>query len=286
MKENESKTLRLIVDPPATGAWNMAVDEALLEQAAHEGCVTLRFYEWAEPTLSLGYFQSHEDRKLHPPSADCPLVRRQSGGGAILHDRELTYSLIVPPGHELTRDALKLYSTLHDTIIDTIVDKIKISSSKLSSNWMPQLWAVRPNESGSNELNQPEPFLCFQRRAAGDVVLAHPDGSHHKIVGSAQRRRRGAILQHGSILLDRSPAAPELPGMNDILQGWPRQNDAARSNLSTQSLIDKLCETLITQLGLGELSPACPIESATVCKNSAEQLLDSKHSRQAWLHRR
>jgi len=58
-----------------------------------------------------------------------------------------------------------------------------------------------------------EPFLCFQRRSPGDVVLGAA-----KIAGSAQRRRRGAVLQHGSVILGRSPAAPELPGIEDLLE--------------------------------------------------------------------
>src|SRR5687767_13677741 len=88
-------TLRLLIDPPASGAWNMAVDEALLASAA-AGVATLRFYTWSQPTLSLGYFQHAHQRDAHAASRSCPLVRRASGGGAILHDRELTYSLAVP----------------------------------------------------------------------------------------------------------------------------------------------------------------------------------------------
>jgi len=91
-------TCRLIVDRPAPGAWNMAVDEALLDAAVEQGVAALRFYQWSEPTLSLGYFQRHADRDSHAASHDCTLVRRQSGGGAILHDRELTYSLTLRQG--------------------------------------------------------------------------------------------------------------------------------------------------------------------------------------------
>ncbi len=80
----------LLLDPPAPGAWNMAVDEALLEDAALERRCWLRFYRWQEPTLSLGYFQSYADRRQHPASSGCPAVRRTSGGGAILHDAEVT----------------------------------------------------------------------------------------------------------------------------------------------------------------------------------------------------
>ena len=76
----------LIIDPPASGAWNMAVDEALLIDAADSGIATLRFYQWDVPTLSLGYFQAYDDRHQHAASGDCVCVRRQTGGGAIVHD--------------------------------------------------------------------------------------------------------------------------------------------------------------------------------------------------------
>src|SRR4051812_36941289 len=87
---------RVLFDPPAEGAWNMAVDEALGEAAAETKIATLRFYGWSRPTLSLGYFQKHDERVAHVGSAGCELVRRASGGGAIVHDRELTYSLALP----------------------------------------------------------------------------------------------------------------------------------------------------------------------------------------------
>ena len=73
---------RVIVDPPLSGVRNMAIDEALLAAAA-EGWVTLRFYQWSAPTLSLGYFQSYDDRTGHAASLHCDCVRRHSGGGAI-----------------------------------------------------------------------------------------------------------------------------------------------------------------------------------------------------------
>ena len=88
----------------------MAVDEALLLDAAENGIATLRFYEWSEPTLSLGYFQRYDDRYSHAASRDCAIVRRQTGGGAILHDRELTYSLTLPASH---RNRAPVGATLH-----------------------------------------------------------------------------------------------------------------------------------------------------------------------------
>src|SRR5581483_5910324 len=91
---------RLLIDPPAAGAWNMSVDEMLLERTSAEGGFQLRFYQWNEPTLSLGYFQAVQDRAGHEASRGCALVRRLSGGGAILHDRELTHMPSTCPSTE------------------------------------------------------------------------------------------------------------------------------------------------------------------------------------------
>ena len=111
--------IRLIIDPPQPGAWNMAVDEALLD-AAVEGEATLRVYEWAEPTLSLGYFQAYDDRETHIPSQDLPCVRRHSGGGAIVHDRELTYSLALPAAMLPGGGPTGLYKAAHAALVRLI----------------------------------------------------------------------------------------------------------------------------------------------------------------------
>src|SRR5438046_652255 len=105
--------LQLIVDPPSAGAWNMGIDEMLMERAAEQGIGTLRFYEWSPATLSLGYFQNAADRAAHVASREAVLVRRSSGGGAILHDRELTYSISLPTAHPLAADPETLYRLVH-----------------------------------------------------------------------------------------------------------------------------------------------------------------------------
>ena len=203
---------RLLVDSPATGAWNMAVDQALLESAEHHERATLRFYRWSEPVLSLGYFQRAADRVQHAASLYCELVRRRSGGGAIVHDRELTYSLAIPSSHGWAKKNTELYEVVHQQIITVLAEcgvkcqlfrELESKSSHLQD---------RSNAGDSNS------FLCFQRRTSGDIVL----GSH-KIGGSAQRRLKKSLLQHGSVLLTCSAAAPELPGINDLSDsdvGW------------------------------------------------------------------
>src|SRR5262245_56617281 len=113
-------SLRVLFDPPASGPWNMAVDEALLETAEETGQATLRFYSWEEPTLSLGYFQSLCEREHHPASIDCPVVRRPSGGGAIVHARELTYSIAIAEPAGTLKLASKLVDIAHETLITTL----------------------------------------------------------------------------------------------------------------------------------------------------------------------
>ena len=193
-----SLILHLFRDPPASGAWNMAVDEALLEAAATDGQCALRFYGWEQPTLSLGYFQTYAERWQHVASAAAAVVRRVSGGGAILHDDELTYSFAIPAGHPLAAGRLQFYTAVHAALIEVLTD------------WGIQAHVFEhpPDEQRSR---QPEPFLCFQRRSPGDVLVGET-----KIAGSAQRRCRGAVLQHGSVLLGRSAAAPELAGLREL----------------------------------------------------------------------
>ena len=113
---------RVIFDSPNGGAHNMAVDQALLMSAEQEGIVTLRIYGWAEPTLSLGYFQKHTDRQLHSASLSCPLVRRRSGGGAILHDQELTYSLAIPSSNRWSNQNSELYDLVHRVVIQLLAE--------------------------------------------------------------------------------------------------------------------------------------------------------------------
>jgi lipoyl(octanoyl) transferase len=261
----------LIIDPPASGTWNMAVDEALLAAAVDDGVATLRFYQWNEPTLSLGYFQRYEDRSQHVASTACSVVRRQSGGGAILHDRELTYSLILPPRHPLARDATALYTAVHETFVAVLERRLR--QAAISA------WSLKLNGKPSRIAAHEEPFLCFQRRACGDLLLeSHEQGEiitvplAYKILGSAQRRHRGAILQHGSFLIGQSPAAPELPGWQEIT-GEPFG-------------IDELIECLIRQMcGLLPVG-ITPAELPVMVRQAAEVIQRARYASRSWTTRR
>lgn len=184
MEKNEPSILRLIVDAPRGGAENMAIDEAILQAVdAGRSPVTLRFYRWSEPTISLGYFQEYAELSTQPPAIrSLPVVRRQTGGGAILHDDEITYSLVVPLKAPKT-DIADLYRLVHDGFIRA-----------LQKRHVPIYYRGGTVDGHSRR----GPFFCFARRHRLDLLIG-PD----KILGSAQRRRQRAALQHGSLILGR-----------------------------------------------------------------------------------
>ncbi|MBQ18477.1 MAG: hypothetical protein CMJ65_15290 [Planctomycetaceae bacterium] len=180
------------------GSWNMACDEVLLESAIQTGRAAVRVYAWSCPTVSLGYFQDVASTENDPLLTNLDHVRRLSGGGAIVHHHEWTYSCVVPPACQSTQHPAELYRSIHQALIDLLPRDQEQSSAVL---------ALR----GSGDPGK-QPALCFGRSAAEDVVL-----DSHKVLGSAQRRRRGAVLQHGSLILARSPHAPQFPGLADLL---------------------------------------------------------------------
>ena len=187
----------------------MGRDEALLR-----ACVELdtppvvRLYAWDPATISLGYFQEFDERNaLDPALRALPVVRRTTGGGAILHDLELTYSIILPISHPLVRHRPNaLYEAAHRAIIAAVRSTATaVNPSAIRAHGC----GTDSAEGGCGGSSQRGPFFCFARRHAYDVVVARPDGGADKLAGSAQRRTTTAVLQHGSIMLEsRRPAQP------------------------------------------------------------------------------
>jgi lipoate-protein ligase A len=182
---SSSDCIRVLHDPLLTGAVNMARDEALMTRVGTgDSPPTLRLYQWDPPTISLGYFQKYADYEaLEPPAGELAVVRRPTGGGAILHDRELTYSLTLPIGHRLLAQGPNhLYELAHEAVMECM--KLLGAESRPSGF---------TDDSGAAR----GPFFCFARRHAFDVLIGED-----KLAGSAQRRTRTAVLQHGSIILE------------------------------------------------------------------------------------
>jgi lipoate-protein ligase A len=240
------------VDPPASGAWNMAVDEAQLEVAIARQRPRIRFYRWSEATVSLGYFQSHRERDGHSASCQCPIVRRPSGGGAIVHDQELTYSLVVPNYRGKADDHTAFYAAVHRELVRVLA---------------AQGVAAQLCQEVGGQAAAGAAFLCFQRLSVGDVLVAGA-----KIAGSAQRRRDGVLLQHGSLLLARSAAAPELPGLAEL----------TGVRLDPQQFVRAWAVQIEKNLGLELQSSAC--DAALL--ERARQLVAEKYAAADWTERR
>jgi len=181
---------RLLPYRVAVGACNMAADHVLLDAAAEHGVAALRFYGWTEPTLSLGYFQAANTRLEDPRRATLPWVRRPSGGKTLIHHHELTYALALPPGFDASWMA-----RMHERVIWPALAELGLNDVIKTAN----------RSSGASEA------LCFRQQTPGDLTC-----QGHKVVGSAQRKHRRALLQHGAILLAASEYAPELPGIREL----------------------------------------------------------------------
>jgi lipoate-protein ligase A len=159
------------------GPHHMAADEVLLESAVR-GVASIRVYVWNPPTVSLGYFQRSEERLRDPHLARYPWVRRATGGGAIIHDGDLTYAIALPSSWLGGLAPACWHDRIHH-VLAGILRKRHI-----------------PAEVAEGPRPQPEQlrYLCFAVPQPGDVLL---DGV--KIIGGAQRIRHGALMQHGSM---------------------------------------------------------------------------------------
>jgi lipoate-protein ligase A len=209
-----ASVLRLLPIASADGATNMARDEAMLESAAAGGVASLRFYTWTEPTLSLGYFQPSTARGVLAPLA---WVRRSTGGAGIVHHHELTYSFALPARPEW-KSKQGWICRFHHLL------RAVLASTGIESNLV-----VCGEEKKLGEV------LCFLDQTPGDLLI---QGS--KVAGSAQRKMRGALLQHGSILLRECEHAPQLKGINDF---------AGKGLFSPEVLADLLARKFAADMG-------------------------------------
>ena len=175
---------RLLRTWDAPAGFNMALDEALL--AGDDPRPVLRLYSWEPAAVSLGYFQRHREVLEYLERAGAavpPLVRRLTGGGAIHHRDELTFSIAAPADHPLYRGPVReSYRRVHGALAQALAGR-----------------GVRAVERGATTLASDDPgsLMCFHRSSALDLAW-----NERKGVGSAQRRRDGRVLHHGSIKLE------------------------------------------------------------------------------------
>lgn len=190
---------RLLRDPPASGAWNMAVDEALLLHCGDRG-PALRLYAWSEPTVSLGARLREGALVARCARTGVPVVRRPTGGGAVLHARDLTYAVVAPTGcPDLPDDLAGSYARIRSILIRGL-RRAGIAAEP-----------ARATPGGARAA------VCFAGAVGAEIAWGD-----RKIVGSAQRRSSTGLLQHGSIRLWEPPGlAREVLGDVPAPRGAP-----------------------------------------------------------------
>ena len=176
-------TWRLLKTPPSHGTWNMALDEAILEHTTRgDATPSLRLYAWNPPCLSLGHAQAFKDVDMaRLESRGWEVVRRMTGGRAILHTDELTYSVTGPVDEpRLTGSILESYNRLARALLMAVHDlglPVEMKEGKADSN------------------GQTNP-ICFEVPSTYEITV-----NGKKLIGSAQARRKEGVLQHGSLPL-------------------------------------------------------------------------------------
>jgi lipoate-protein ligase A len=262
---------RLIYDCPTCGPRNMAVDEAIL---MGDFCQpTLRLYRWEPFCLSLGYGQRAADVDLDRLwSCDWRIVRRPTGGRAILHGDELTYSLVLPGGHPIGAGS--------------VIDSYRRISHALVTGL--EHLGVRA-EADQRAERARSAAVCFETPSHYEVMV-----QGRKLIGSAQLRREAGILQHGSL-----PLTGDIGRICDVLcypnkagreasrrQLWTRATTlSAASGIDTitwqtaaDAIVRGFAETFEIELVLGELTPAE--------QNLAAQLTVDVYENPGWTFRR
>ena len=174
---------RLLITPARRGAWNMAADESILEHIGRgEAGPTLRLYAWEPACLSLGQAQPFADvDEARLAERGWDVVRRPTGGRAILHTDELTYSVIAPPDEPAVAGTL-LES--YNRLAAGLLNAVRILG-------LPAEMKLGPRQA----VDTSNP-VCFEAPSAYEITVAGK-----KLIGSAQARRREGVLQHGSLPL-------------------------------------------------------------------------------------
>lgn len=265
---------RLIFDDPQRGSHNMAIDEAILQAVGnYQSLPTLRLYDWNPLCLSLGYGQRVRDVDWDGLEAHrWDIVRRPTGGKAILHGNELTYSVTLPKDHELAKgDIVESYRRISEALIIAL-----------------ELLGLSPASEKQAKGNQDLGPVCFEVPSHYEIT-----SSGKKLIGSAQVRRREGILQHGTLPLhgeiDLICEALAYPDDNSreqakvkVLERATTLEQVLGKRISWQKAAEVLVEGFVQTFGIefevGELSNT-EIETT-------EQLLQERYEQADWTHKR
>ncbi len=214
------------------GAENMSIDAGLMDRARETGEAVLRVYAWNAPTLSFGRHESVGGRFAPAMLAHekVSAVRRPTGGRVLLHDREVTYSVTAPADqYERLRESYRRINALLIAALARL--------------------GVPVAEASPAEPRRPGGVACFAEPSAGELVV---DG--RKLVGSAQLRERGALLQHGSILIDDDQ--PRLAQLSTQPLVPPLPAATLRACLGRAPAYNEVRDALRAALAIAEGEPA------------------------------
>ena len=203
-------TWRLIITPPARGAWNMALDESILEHiGSGESIPTLRLYAWEPACLSLGHAQPYADVDItRLKERGWEVVRRATGGRAILHTDEITYSVIAPNDEpRVAGTVLESYNRLAQALL------LAVQGLDLP---------VEAKEGKAENGGTANP-VCFEVPSTYEITV-----NGKKLIGSAQARKKEGVLQHGSL--------PLTGDLTRICQALFFENESAREEASKRLL--------------------------------------------------
>lgn len=276
---------RLLQSGERDGATNMAIDEAVLEAVtAGRSHPTLRLYGWCPPCLSLGFSQCAADVDLDAcAQRGWDIVRRPTGGQAILHVDELTYSVCAPLNEpRVAGGVVESYGRLATGLLAAL-RLIGLEPAQARPSYPPQEGAHGP--------------ACFDGPARYEVTVSPEDSDGgpqpRKLVGSAQSRRLGGLLQHGTL-----PLSGEITRIIDGLAfGSTAEQEAARLRLSTRALT--LESALGRSVSFAEMAQAMAagfaqalqleFESAELSESewaAAARIRSEKYANDAWTLRR
>ena len=166
-----------------SGAYNMAVDETFIEAVASgESIPILRFYGWKPSCVSIGYFQrvASSIDLVFCRENGIHVVRRITGGRTVLHQKEIAYSIVIPESHEFVKGSI---TEAYKKISIGLLEGLKLCGIKA--------------EFSPGILHASTSSACFEASSKYEIVIGGK-----KLVGSAQTRKKGVVLQHGSIILD------------------------------------------------------------------------------------
>ena len=205
-------TWRLLITPPARGAWNMALDESILEHIGRGDSIpTLRLYAWTPACISLGHAQPFADVDMaRLKSHNWEVVRRATGGRAILHTDELTYSVIAPTDEpRVEGSVLESYNRLAQALLLAVKSlEIPVEMKELVGH--------------ASSLTQTNP-VCFEVPSTYEITV-----NGKKLIGSAQARKKEGVLQHGSL--------PLTGDLTRICQALVFENESARETAEKRLL--------------------------------------------------